>query len=34
MIKPMSIDERFEKAKSHILDALKNKQPRPASYSP
>jgi hypothetical protein len=34
MIKGMNIQDRFEKAKSHIIDSLKNKQPRPMSYSP
>jgi hypothetical protein len=34
MIEKMSIEERFVKAKSHVMDSLKNKQPRPISYFP
>jgi hypothetical protein len=30
----MTGEERFVKAKSHIIDSLKNKQPRPISYFP
>lgn len=34
IIKNMSLEERFLKAKSHIMDSIKNKQPRPMSYFP
>lgn len=34
MIKHMSLERRFIKAKSHIIDSLKNKQPRPMSGFP
>lgn len=33
MIKPMTMAQRFEKAKVHIMDALNNKPPRPVYYS-
>jgi len=34
MTKLMDEQQRFQKAKSHIIDALKNKQSRPINYSP
>lgn len=30
----MSEAQRFEKAKSHVMDALSNRDPRPMSYAP
>ena len=32
MIKGMSKDERFEKARMHLMDALEYKAPRPEAY--
>jgi hypothetical protein len=34
MIRHMDTEQRFEKAKAHILDALRNRPPRPMSHSP
>lgn len=33
MIKHLSMEERYHKAKTHLLDALHNKAPRPIYYS-
>lgn len=34
MTKHMTFEQRFEKAKSHVIDALQNRDARNTAYSP